>query len=159
MSVEKIVSHKKRHCQKKRPFKIWNSRDNKDRPPQEPVSYAHCPAIMGEPCRCKGRVSSVLSCIQLSVTPRTVAHQVPLSRGFPRQEYWSGLPFPSPGDLPDPGIEPTSLESSALTSRFFTTSIIWEAQGVSSPGTNSCQPRQSSSPPTELDWEGVNEKE
>ena len=43
--------------------------------------------------------------------PRTtpVAHQAPLSVGFPRQEYWSGLPFPSPGDLPDPGIEPTSL--------------------------------------------------
>ena len=36
----------------------------------------------------------------------TVAHQVPLSMGFPRQEYWSGLPFPSPGDLPDPGIKP-----------------------------------------------------
>ena len=42
------------------------------------------------------------------VTPWTVAHQAPLSTGFPRQEYWSGLPFPPPGDLPDPGIEPTS---------------------------------------------------
>ena len=42
------------------------------------------------------------------MTPWTVAHQVPLSMGFPRQEYWSGLPFPSPGDLPDPGIEPGS---------------------------------------------------
>ena len=41
-------------------------------------------------------------------TPWTVAHQVPLSMGFPRQEYWSGLPFPSPGDLPNPGIEPRS---------------------------------------------------
>ena len=41
-------------------------------------------------------------------TPWTVACQVPLSVGFPRQEYWSGLPFPSPGDLPDPGIEPGS---------------------------------------------------
>ena len=39
------------------------------------------------------------------LTPWTVAHQAPLSVGFPRQEYWSGLPFPSPGDLPDPGIE------------------------------------------------------
>ena len=39
------------------------------------------------------------------VTPWTVAHQTPLSMGFPRQEYWSGFPFPSPGDLPDPGIE------------------------------------------------------
>ena len=42
------------------------------------------------------------------VTPWTVAHQAPLSMGFPRQEHWSGFPFPSPGDLPDPGIEPVS---------------------------------------------------
>ena len=52
------------------------------------------------------------------VTPRTVAHRAPLSMGFPRQEYWSGLPFPSPGDLPVPGIEPGSP---ALASGFFTT--------------------------------------
>ena len=51
-------------------------------------------------------------------TPWTLSHQAPLSMGFPRQEYWSGLPFPSPGDLPDPGIEPTS---SSLAGRFFTT--------------------------------------
>ena len=50
----------------------------------------------------------LLSCVQLFVTPWTVAYQAPLSIGFPRQEYWSGLPFPSPGDLPDPGIKPTS---------------------------------------------------
>ena len=48
------------------------------------------------------------------VTPWTVAHQAPLSMGFPRQEYWSGLPFPPPGDLPDPGIKPISLASPAL---------------------------------------------
>ena len=42
------------------------------------------------------------------MTPWTVARQAPLSMGFPRQEYWSGLPFPPPGDLPDPGIEPES---------------------------------------------------
>ena len=48
-----------------------------------------------------------LSRVQLFATPGTVAHQVPLSTGFP-QEYWSGLPFPSPGDLLDPGIEPVS---------------------------------------------------
>ena len=46
---------------------------------------------------------------QLFVTPWTVARQAPLFMGFPRQEYWSGLPFPSPGALPDPGIEPVSL--------------------------------------------------
>ena len=49
-----------------------------------------------------------LSCVQLFVTPRTVAHQAFSSMGFSRQEYWSGLPFPSPEDLPDPGIEPRS---------------------------------------------------
>ena len=53
-----------------------------------------------------------------SVTPWTVAHQAPLSVGFPRQEYWNGLPFPSPEDLPKPGIEP---ESPALAGRLFTT--------------------------------------
>ena len=56
--------------------------------------------------------------IWLFATPWTVAHQAPLSMGFSRQEYWSGLPFPSPGYLPDPGIEPRSptLEADALTS-------------------------------------------
>ena len=51
---------------------------------------------------------SSLSCVQLFLTPWTTAHQAPLSMGFPRQEYWSGLPFPSLGDLPDPGIKPRS---------------------------------------------------
>ena len=55
------------------------------------------------------------------VTPRTVAHQAPLSIGFARQEYWSGLPFPSQGDLPDRGIKHESLMSPALVGRFFTT--------------------------------------
>ena len=50
-----------------------------------------------------------LSHIQLFVTPWSVAQQAPLSMGFFRQEYWSGLPFPSPGDLPNPGIKPRSL--------------------------------------------------
>ena len=49
-----------------------------------------------------------LSCVWLFATLWTVARQAPLFLGFPRQEYWSGVPFPSPGDLPDPGIEPTS---------------------------------------------------
>ena len=62
------------------------------------------------------------SCIRLFETPWTVAHQPLLSTGFSRQEYWSGLPCHSPGDLPNPGIEPTSLMSPALAGRFFTTS-------------------------------------
>ena len=48
--------------------------------------------------------------------------------GFSRQEYWSGLPYPPPGDLPDPGIEPESLKSPVLAGRLFTTSATWEAQ-------------------------------
>ena len=55
-----------------------------------------------------------LSHVQLSVTPWTVARQAPLSMGLSRQEYCSGLPFPPPGNLPDPGIEPGSLTSPAL---------------------------------------------
>ena len=59
-----------------------------------------------------------LSCVQLFATPWTKAQQAPPSMGFSRQEYWSGLPFPSPGDLPDPGIKPRSpaLQADALTS-------------------------------------------
>ena len=57
--------------------------------------------------------------------------QGPPSMGFSRQEYWSGLPFPPPGDLHDPGIEPTSLASLALAGRFLTTSATWEAKDVS----------------------------
>ena len=49
-----------------------------------------------------------VSVVSDSVTPRAVAHQAPLSMGFSRQEYWRGLQFPSPGDLPDPGIKPGS---------------------------------------------------
>ena len=57
-----------------------------------------------------------LSRVRLFATPWTVAHRAPLSMGFSRQEYWSGLPFPSPGDLPEPGIEPRSpaLQEDAL---------------------------------------------
>ena len=68
-----------------------------------------------------------LSCVQLFVTLWAVAHQAPLSMGFSRQKYWSGLPWPPPGDLPNPGIEPSSLMSPVLASRFFTTSTTWEA--------------------------------
>ena len=56
----------------------------------------------------------VLCHAQLFATLWAVARQAPLSMGFPRQEYWSGLPFFSPGDLPDPGIDPTSPMSPAL---------------------------------------------
>ena len=72
----------------------------------------------------------MLSPVRLFATPWTVASQAPLSMGSSRQEYWSGLPCPSPGDLPDPGIKPPSLMSPALAGRFFTANTTWEAQTV-----------------------------
>ena len=71
----------------------------------------------------------VLSCfvhVRLFVILRTVTHQAPLSMGCSRQKYWSGLPFPSPGSLPDPRIEPVSLKSPTLAGGFVT-SATWEA--------------------------------
>ena len=62
-----------------------------------------------------------LGCVRLFVTPWTVGRQAPLSMGFSRQEYWSGVPSPSPGDLPDPEIRPESPVSPALAGGFFTT--------------------------------------
>ena len=69
---------------------------------------------------------SRFSSVWLSVTLWTIACQTPLSMGLSRQGYWSGLPYPSPRDLPDPGIELTSLMSPALAGGFFTTSTTWE---------------------------------
>ena len=61
------------------------------------------------------RACSSLSCVQLFATPQTVGHQAPLSMKFSRQEHWRGLPFPSPEDLPDPGIKPGSPASQVDT--------------------------------------------
>ena len=88
-----------------------------------------------------GRTAAMwpLSRVQLFVTSWTVAHYAPLSMGFPRQEYWSGLSFPPPGDLPDPGIKPASL---AFSGGFFTTSpkmathssvLAWRIPGTGEP--------------------------
>ena len=63
----------------------------------------------------------MLSCVQLFANLWTVTHQGPLSMEFYKQEYWSGLLFSTPGDLPDSGIKAVSLVSSALAGRFFTT--------------------------------------
>ena len=71
-----------------------------------------------------------LSCVQLFATPGTAACQAPRSVGFPRQEYWGGLPFPSPGDLPDPGIEPTSP---AFSGGFLTTELAGRSVGCWAP--------------------------
>ena len=79
-----------------------------------------------------------LSRVQLFVTPWTEAHQAPPSMGFSRQEYWSGLPFPSPGGLPNPGIETRSptLEADALTSG---SSLLWSLLPVGGVGLVACQ--------------------
>ena len=61
------------------------------------------------------------------MSPWTIAHQAPLPMEFSRQEYWSGVPFLTPGDLPNPGVEPASLASPALAGGFFTTSDPREA--------------------------------
>ena len=68
-----------------------------------------------------------LSRVRLYVTPWTVAYQAPPSMGFSRQEYWSGLPFPIPRDLPDPGIKPAALASPAKADGLLTMSATWEA--------------------------------
>ena len=68
-------------------------------------------------------VLSRFSCVWLFETPWTAAPQTPLFRGFSKQEYWSRLPCPPPGDLPDPGIEPMSLMSPALADGFFTLAL------------------------------------
>ena len=78
-------------------------------------------------CSHRACVLSHFRCVQLFVTPWTVAGQVPLSMGFSRQEHWSGLSWPPPGGLPDPGIAPASLTSSALAGGFLTTRAAWEA--------------------------------
>ena len=70
------------------------------------------------------------SCVQLFTTLWTVALQAPLSMGFSRQEYLSGLPHPAPGDLPNAGTEPLSPVSPAMVGRFFNTSTTWEAQSI-----------------------------
>ena len=70
---------------------------------------------------------SHFSHVQLFATLWTIAYQAPLSMGFSRQKYWSSFPFPTPGDLLDPGIEPVSPVSRTLAGGFFTTSATWEA--------------------------------
>ena len=78
-------------------------------------------------CSDFGALDNKLTSVESSsfMTLWAVACQVPQSMGFPRQEYYSGLPYSSPGNLPDPGIEPKALKSPALGGRFFTTSTTW----------------------------------
>ena len=74
-------------------------------------------------------IACELSRVWCFVGPWTIAHEASLSTEFSRKEYWSGLSFTPPGDLPDPRIEPTSLVSPALAGRFFTNCVTWEVGG------------------------------
>ena len=105
------MNHQTRPCDEN---PLWYPKDK-----NIPYSSAQSPGSDQCECMC------AQSC--LCVAPWTEARQAPLSMGFSRQEYWSGLPCPFPGDLPHPGIEPVSLASHALAHVFFTTSTTWEA--------------------------------
>ena len=74
--------------------------------------------------------AQLLSRVQLFEAPRTLTCQTPLSMEFCKQEYWSGLPFPTPRDLPWPGIKTSYLMSPALAGIFFTNSITWKAPSL-----------------------------
>ena len=69
----------------------------------------------------------MLSHVKVFMAPWAMAHKAPLPMEYSRQEYWSGIPFPIPGNLPDPGIQPASLGSLALADGFFITNATWEA--------------------------------
>ena len=94
----------------------------------------------------------LLSGIRLSATPWTVAYQAPPSMGFSRQEYWSGLPFPFPGDLPDPGIEHRSpaFQADALTSEPSGKPYLSEVSEVAQSCPTLCDPRDCSLPGSSL---------
>ena len=110
-------------------------------------------------------VLSHFSCVRLFAIPWTVAQQAPLSMGSSRQEYWSGLPCPPPGDLPDPGIKPMSPVSPALGNGLFTISITREApnehqprtdgkKGAAAPGNTMCKMRAGRLQGSEWGWFG-----
>ena len=83
--------------------------------------------IMSFPSSCM--LAQLFTCVQLRVTLWTVAWQIPVPMVFFSRKYWSGLPFPTPGNLPNPGIKPASPVSLALAGRIFTTRATWEVQG------------------------------
>ena len=121
------------HCTLILQYTVVNSLVNmvssiqKHRGPQKSMTRTQCSKIWNS-CRLVHCVCvCVFSCVWLFEAQWIIAHQAPLSVEFSRQEYWSRVTFPTAGDLPDPGIEPTSLASPVLAGRFFTTSATWEA--------------------------------
>ena len=101
--------------------------------PQDPGLATDARPLRGGFISAAGKRTSVRKCAwSLHLCPALCdpMDQAPLSVGISRQEYWSGLPFPSPGGLPDPGMEPTSLMSPALAGGLFTARNIWEAHTI-----------------------------
>ena len=113
---------------------IWSASGLDLYPWSKALLFTNFKTLMWFPCAC---VLSCFSRVWLCVTLWTVARWAPLSMGFSRQQSWSGYLFPSPGDLPDPGIKPGSLTSPALASRFFTTSATWEVLCIKTPAPSS----------------------
>ena len=91
------------------------------------VGQGHCQTAYNAG---RARALSHFSPVRLCATLCTVACQASLSMGILQARYWNALPCPPPGDLPNPGTDPTSLTSPALTGRFFTTRATWEAQCI-----------------------------
>ena len=105
--------HKRRHLR-------WSFNNEQDLNQGRGCRKLKClqePHLYSDMCVC----AQLFTSVQFFATPWTVTHQAPLPMGFSRQEYWSGLPLPPPGDLPHPGIEPMSPVSPALARGFFTT--------------------------------------
>ena len=109
--IHVLIGHKRPEGKRSHP-------DSKYALPRATIINHHTPHV---------HVLSRFSRVRLCVTRWTAAHQAPLPTGFSRLEYWSGWPCPPAGDLPDPGIKPTSFASPALAGRFFATSTTREA--------------------------------
>ena len=116
---------------------VWKGGGGKEKkepcpPPAWPYTHRRNFWKLGQVLTYHSFVLSHFSHVRFFVTLWTAACQAPLSMRFPRQEYWKSLPLPSPGDLPNSGIKPTSLVSPALAGRFFTTSATLSAAWYSS---------------------------
>ena len=106
-------------------FSLCNADNKTSRVKQMPERYK-CEDLKGYELE-SACMLSWFNRVRLFVTLWTVVHKAPLFMGFSRQEYWSELPCPPPRNLPNPGLEPSSLTSPELAGRFFPTSSTWEA--------------------------------
>ena len=109
---------------------VWTAFSGLDSPQVEHISSLSLLQYRAHVAYC----AQMLSRVRLCVTPWTAARQAPLSMGFSRQEHWSGLPCPPPGNRPNPGIKPESRGFPALAGGFFTIGATWEAPNKYVPG-------------------------